>query len=102
MSVKSTTYLSTEVIADQSIKYLNGHGQVRLEKARGPDSGGNETWDAVSTIYNNLGQLYQQSRSYRYGTDTPVYSTATYDALGRTSSVTAPDGSVTETFYNES
>lgn len=103
MTVASTTYLSSADgggIAEQSIKYLNGHGQVRLEKERGPDSGGNQTWDAVSTIHNNLGQVYQRSRPYRYGTDTPVYSTAAYDLFGRTTRVTAPDGSVTETYYN--
>src|SRR5205814_51803 len=54
-----------------------------------------------STIYNNLGQVYQQSRPYRYGSETAVYSTAAYDALGRATRVTAPDGSVTETYYNE-
>jgi RHS repeat-associated protein len=105
MTVTSTTYLSagtSGTIGDQSVKYLNGRGQVRLETARGPDSGSSQTWDAVHTIYDNLGQVYQQSRPYRYGTETPVYSTAAFDALGRTTSVTAPDNSVTETYYNES
>jgi RHS repeat-associated protein len=106
MSVTSTTYLAAGApengaIADQTIKLLNGNGQVRQEKARGPDSGQNQTWDVVDTIYNNLGQVYQQSRPYRLGAESPVYATATYDALGRTLTATAPDGSVTQTFYNE-
>ena len=106
MTVTSTTYLAAGApdngaIADQSVKLLNGAGQVRQEKARGPNNGQNETWDAVDTIYNNLGQVYQQSRPYRPGAESPVFSTATYDALGRTMTVTAPDGSVTQTFYNE-
>ena len=99
MTVTSTTYLAPGEgggIADQSVKYLNGMGQVRQEKARGV----NNTWDFVDTIYNNLGQVYQQSRPYRSG-DTQQWTTATYDALGRTRTVTAPDGSVTQTFYNE-
>jgi RHS repeat-associated protein len=99
MTVTSTTYLASGDgggIADQSVKYLNGAGQVRQEKARGV----NNTWDFVDTIYNNLGQVYQQSRPYRSG-DTQQWTTATYDALGRTKMVTAPDGSVTQTFYNE-
>jgi RHS repeat-associated protein len=98
MTVTSTTYLAGEGggIADQGVKYLNGIGQVRQEKARGV----NNTWDFVDTIYNNLGQVYQQSRPYRSG-DTQQWTTATYDALGRTKMVTAPDGSVTQTFYNE-
>src|SRR5207249_4144380 len=69
---------------------------VRQEKALGVDS----TWDFVDTVYNNLGQISQQSRPYRNG-DTLQWSTAAYDALGRTISVTAPDGSITQTFYNE-
>jgi RHS repeat-associated protein len=104
MTVTSTTYPTAGTggaIADQSVKMLNGAGQVRVEKARGPDSGGNQTWDEVDTIYNNLGQVSQQSRPYRVGTETPVTSTVAYDALGRTVSVTAPDGGVTQTFYNE-
>jgi RHS repeat-associated protein len=104
MTVTSTTYLASGEgggIADQSVKFLNGAGQARREKARGPDSGGNQTWDAVDTIYNNLGQAYQQSRPYRLGVESPVYNTLTYDALGRTKTVTAPDGSVTQTFYSE-
>jgi len=100
MTVTSTTYLSSldgGGIADQNIKYLNGQGQVRIEKALGV----NNTWDEVDTTYNNLGQVYQQSRPFRVGAETPVTSTVAYDALGRTVSVTAPDGSVTQTFYNE-
>jgi RHS repeat-associated protein len=104
MTVTSTTYLASGEgggIADQNVKFLNGVGQVRQEKARGPDNGSSQTWDFVDTIYNNLGQVYQQSRPYRIG-DTQQWTTATYDALGRTKTVTAPDGSVTQTFYNES
>ncbi len=104
MTVTSTTYPTTGVggaIADQNVKLLNGAGQVRQEKARGPDNGQNQTWDAVDTIYNNLGQVYQQSQPYRIGSGSPVLSTATYDALGRVNRVTAPDGSRTETYYNE-
>ncbi len=70
---------------------------MRVEKALGV----NNTWDEVDITYNNLGQVYQQSRPYRVGTETPVTSTVTYDALGRSVSVTAPEGSVTQTFYNE-
>lgn len=104
MTITATTYLTPGVsgaIADQSVKLLNGRGQVRQEMARGPDSGQNQTWDAVDTIYNNLGQVFQQSRPYRVGSESPVFSTATYDTLGRTTRMTAPDGSFTETYYNE-
>ena len=106
MQVTTTTYSEPHVvnetaIADQNIKLFNGNGQVRQEKARGPDSGQQQTWDAVDTIYNNMGQIEQQSRPYRIGGSSPVFSITTYDSLGRTKTITAPDGSVTETFYNE-
>ncbi len=104
MTVSARTYLAPGVnsaIADENVKYLNGRGQVRQEKARGPDNGQSQTWDAVDTIFNNLGQVSQQSAAYRIGSETPVFSTAIYDALGRTTRVTAPDGSVNETYYNE-
>ncbi|HVS20760.1 MAG TPA: hypothetical protein VHD88_02870 [Pyrinomonadaceae bacterium] len=47
-----------------------------------------------------MGRVSQQSRPYRNG-ETQQWSTPTYDALGRTKTVTAPDGSVTQSFYNE-
>jgi YD repeat-containing protein len=99
MTVTSTTYLAASEgggIADQNVKYLNGHGQVRQETALGAGS----TWDFVDTVYDNLGQVSQQTRPYRSG-ETQYWTTVTYDALGRTKTVTAPDGSMTQTFYNE-
>jgi RHS repeat-associated protein len=102
MTVTSTTYAGPGVsaIADQNVKLLNGRGQVRQEQARAADNGSSQVWDLADVIYNNLGQVSQQSRPYRSG-QTPQFSTAIYDALGRTTRVTAPDGSVTETYYNE-
>ena len=106
MTVSAITYLAPGypdygAIADQNIKYLNGRGQVRIEKVRGPDSGG-ETWDELDTTYDNFGQIYQQSKPYRAGVESPITSQVGYDALGRVISVTSPDGSMAETFYNES
>jgi RHS repeat-associated protein len=101
MTVTSTTYVAgASPIADQNIKLLNGRGQVRQEQARAPDNSGNQVWDFADVTYDNLGQVVQQSMPYRSG-QTQQLSTATYDALGRTTRVTAPDGSVTETYYNE-
>ncbi|HYX29056.1 MAG TPA: RHS repeat-associated core domain-containing protein [Pyrinomonadaceae bacterium] len=100
MTVTSTTYLTTGTsgtIADENMKYLNGRGQVRMEKALGA----NNVWDFVDTIYDSMGQMTQQSRPYRSG-DTKQFTSAIYDSLGRTTSVTAPDGSVNYTYYNES
>lgn len=99
MSVTATTYLAAGEgggISDKNVKLLNGRGQVRQEQALGA----NNVWDFVDTTYNSVGQPSQQTRPYRSG-DTLQWSTTTYDALGRPNSVTAPDGSVTQAFYNE-
>lgn len=99
MTVTMTTYLAAADgggIANQNVKYLNGLAQVRQEKALG--AGG--VWDVVDTTYDSLGQLSQQTRPYRTG-ETPQWTSVTYDALGRRKTVTAPDGSMTQTFYNE-
>ena len=99
MSVTQSTYMASADgggLTDQNIKYVNGRGKVRQEKALAAGS----TWDIVDTIYNNMAQVAQQTRPYRAG-QTQYWSTITYDALGRTSSVTAPDTSITQTFYNE-
>src|SRR6201991_339867 len=99
ITITTTTYLAASEggsIAEQNVKYLNGRGQVWQEKALG--AGG--VFDFVNTIYNNMGQVSQQSRPYRTG-QTQYFSTMTYDELGRKRVATAPDGSVTQTFYNE-
>ena len=99
MNVTQSTYMASADgggLADQNIKYVNGRGKVRQEKALAAGS----TWDIVDTVYNNTGQVYQQTRPYRSG-QTQYWSTITYDALGRTTTVTAPDNSLTQTFYNE-
>jgi RHS repeat-associated protein len=100
MSVTQITYLEPHLteatIADKNVKLLNGRGQVRQEQALGA----NNVWDYVDAIYTNMGEVLKQSRPYRSG-DTLQWTETTYDVLGRPTSVTAPDGSVTQTFYNE-
>ena len=99
LSLTTTTYLSSGDgggITNQNVKLLNGRGKVRQEQALGAGS----VWDLVDTLYDGMGQVSQQTRPYRSG-ETPQWTTVTYDALGRTKTVTAPDGSVTQTFYNE-
>jgi hypothetical protein len=92
-----TIYLQSHpthtTIAEQHISFVNGRGQVRQEQALGANS----VWDFVDTTYDNMGQLSQQSRPYHSG-DTLQWTTVTYDALGRTKTVTAPDGSVLQAF----
>jgi RHS repeat-associated protein len=97
MSVTETTKLADGTVADQNVKLLNGRGQVRGEKALGV----NNIWDLVDVQYDVFGRVTQQSLPYRSG-DTVRWSTTTYDTLGRVISSTAPDGSTTQAFYNES
>jgi RHS repeat-associated protein len=108
MTVTSTTYLApspadTGAMAGQNIRVVDGRGQVRQEKALAAPG----VWDIVDTIYDNMGRVAQQSQPYRTGT--PRWSYVSYDSLGRSRKVIAPDytlsdgsdGSTTETFYNE-
>ena len=106
MQVTAITYSEVHspgetAIAAKRVTLLNGNGQVRHERALAAMNGQQETWDAVDTVFNNLGQVFQQSRPYRVGAASPVFSTSAYDVLGRPTRVAAPDGSVTETYYNE-
>jgi RHS repeat-associated protein len=100
MTVTEMTYLESHpthtTIADQNVKLLNGRGQVRQEKALGA----NGVWDFVDVVYDNMGRVSQQSRPYRTG-DTLQWSSSVYDALSRVVSVQAPDGSTSQSFYNE-
>lgn len=100
LSVTQTTYLGAAHthtnISEQSIRLLNGNGQVRQEKALGQNS----VWDIVDTVYDSMGRVSQQSLPYRSG-DTIRWNTTTYDVLSRVISNQTPDGSTTQTFYNE-
>ncbi len=101
LSVTTTTYLAappvgTGALTDQNVKTLNGRGQVRQEKALAADG----QWDIVDTIYDSMGRVFQQSRPYHTG-QTAHMSTTTYDPLNRAIRISSPDGSTTETYYNE-
>ena len=99
MSVTETTYLSSVdggAISNKNIKFSNGMGKVRQEQALGA----NNIWDIVDTVFNNLGQVSQQTRPYRSG-DTQRWITLSYDSQGRPTRILSADGSTTETYYNE-
>jgi len=85
-------------VASRSDKYLDGLGRVVLQSAAGKDY----VWDAVNTKYDHLGRVWQQSRPYRYGVETPQWSTVVYDSLDRPIQTTSPDGSVVTRAYNPS
>ena len=96
MTITDESHEFGGALAGRSITYLNGVGQVTKQTTLGA----NNVYDAVETKYNNLGQVWKQSRPYRAG-DTLQWTETVYDLLGRISQITAPDGSVSKTFYNE-
>jgi len=98
MTVTETTYTAENAPAQQSIRRLNGNGQVRREEARGK---GANVWDVVETRYDAFGRVKEQSRPFRDGAETPRWNKTFYDVLGRVTRAEAPDGSATESFYNE-
>jgi RHS repeat-associated protein len=101
MTVTEATYLApppadTGALADQSVKYLNGIGAVKQEKALG--TGG--VWDLVDIEYDLMGRVWRQSRPHRTG-ETNGWTIFTYGGLGRQIGVEGPDGSKTDVFYDE-
>jgi YD repeat-containing protein len=53
----------------------------------------------VSMIYDALSRVKQTSNPYR-SSETPVYTTTTYDLAGRVTAVTTPDGATVSTAYD--
>ncbi|HEX8247055.1 MAG TPA: RHS repeat-associated core domain-containing protein [Pyrinomonadaceae bacterium] len=96
MTITETLYTDQHVVAKQNIRYLNGQGKVRQEKALGS----NGVYDVVDTYYDNNDHVVQQSRPHKE-TEAAHLITIAYDVLGRATSITSPDGSVAQTFYNE-
>ncbi|HEU4597120.1 MAG TPA: RHS repeat-associated core domain-containing protein, partial [Pyrinomonadaceae bacterium] len=99
MTVTETTHLAPSeggTVASQGVTTLNGLGLPRLEEALG--AGG--VWDKVETVYDVMAQVLKQTRPYSAG-ETKQWTENEYDGLGRVTKITAPDGSVSQAFYNE-
>jgi RHS repeat-associated protein len=58
--------------------------------------------DVAETKFDNLGRVWQQTRPYRFGVETPEWSAVTYDSLNRPIQTNSPDGSVVTRAYNPS
>jgi len=84
---------------------LDGMGHVILQETGTVSGSTLTTVSQVTSIYapcgcSPMGKLSQVSEPYAPG-GTPVYTTYTYDGMGRTLSVTLPDGSVTHYSYDD-
>jgi RHS repeat-associated protein len=85
-------------LAGQTVTRLNGLGAAQRVETLVDG----HIWNAVSEKYDVLGRVWQRSRPYQLNQATPtLWTTFSYDALGRVTSVQNPDGSQTNSFYNE-
>ena len=95
MSAGQAAFLPTGVVAAETVTRFNGLGLVnRVDTIT--DS---ESLIMVATQYDVLGRLWQRSQPYQAG---PVmWTTFSRDALGRMTSVQAPDGAQWTWHYDE-
>src|SRR5262249_15419947 len=61
---------------------------------------GESSWNAVATQYDNMGRKWKRSQLYAVG-DQPLFTTFSYDELGRITSVQDPDGRQWTWYYDE-
>ncbi|MBO0719626.1 MAG: hypothetical protein J2P41_02320, partial [Blastocatellia bacterium] len=74
-------------VASRSDRYFDGLGRVIKEIAYGKDY----VQDVVETKFDNMGRVWQQTRPYRSGAETPQWNTVIYDPLNRPTQTTSPD-----------
>jgi YD repeat-containing protein len=74
-------------------------GLGRTIEARRYEGGSN--YIATQTQYDSLGRAYKASNPFRlWQSETPVWTTSAFDALGRVTSVTTADSAVATTSYS--
>ncbi len=102
-SYDDATFTRTETVSDghQAIAHrasvqLNGLGLVRRTQTI-PSMG---MTDIVDVQYDVMQRVWHQSRPYRTGFN-PVWTTVSYDGLGRVTSTVGPEGSTTAITYNQ-
>jgi RHS repeat-associated protein len=80
----------------QTLTNLNGLGL-----AAGVQENVGSTWDAVSRQYDARGRLWKLSQPYQIPQQPSLWTTFTYDSLGRTTAIQNPNGSSKAIFYGE-
>jgi RHS repeat-associated protein len=99
---KTTRSTLNGAIASQSIRSLNGLGEVHRERALAVQglNGSNDIWDNVDSLYDQFGRLSQRSKPYQDG-QAPQFRSTGYDARGRVVSMTDANGYGPRYLYNE-
>jgi RHS repeat-associated protein len=108
VTIEQSWAVSTARNAPEKRQYLDTLNRAVRVQTQGYDgtTAGVEPALVQDTEYNHLGQAVRQSNLYALVGGTPVWSTTTYDAMGRTLTQTVPDttapgGTATTTFaYN--
>ncbi len=91
----------TTQIGPIGIAYRDGLSRPIATETQGFDGNGSPPWIEVSTQYNTFGHVYETSRPYFLGTQTPAWTVnTTIDALGRPILVNDPDGGSVSFVYN--
>ena len=72
----------------------DGLGRVKASRLYETASG----YTTTEQTYDGLGRPWQKSNAYR-SDETPIYTSTTYDALGRVESVSLPGGAVEQDDY---
>jgi RHS repeat-associated protein len=96
--VHFSSTMTTSIDSSKSVKqltFLDGLGRVNLSKT---EDAGNNLYSKVSGQYDLVGRPYQTSNAYT--TSASYWTTSAFDILGRPTSVTLPDNSISTISYS--
>jgi len=95
--VEQSYAVNNTVSAPEKRAYYDNLGRVVRSQTQGFDGGANGTAPTLvqDTWYNALGQVQRKSNLYDLSQANPVWSTFSYDALGRVTQESHPDSNAT-------
>lgn len=88
-----------------TINWYNGRGQLRASSYYGKVTGNywdGQNWNQTETQYDEMGRKKKTSVVHTANVGASYWTEYFYDNLSRVTQMTAPDGSISQTFYNES